>query len=124
MESLNNPTQFVEVLKVVATASGQDPNQLYDYLSHCDLNNVSPHRYFETGLLGIHMSHIDIMGRRVTAGNVVLAVLNATEPDGSKKYALTLKTNSLGTKILFDTTRRNNRKPRATGVKYLVRRSI
>jgi len=123
VESLNNQTQFVEVLKVVATASGQDPNQLYDYLSHRDLNNASPRRDFETGLFGIP-SHIDMMGRRVTAGKPVLAVLNATKPNGSKKYALTLKTNSLVTKVLFDTTRRNNRKPRATGVEYLVGKSM
>lgn len=39
VESLNNQTQFVEVLKVVATASGQDLSQLYGYLSHCDLKS-------------------------------------------------------------------------------------
>jgi choline dehydrogenase len=65
-----------------------------------------------------------MMGRRVTAGNPVLAVLNATKPDGSKRYALTLKTNWLVAKVLFDTTRRNNRKPRATGVEYFVGRSM
>ena len=50
--------------------------------------------------------------------------LGTKNRDGSKKYDLTLKVHSLVTKVLFDTTGKNRELPRATGVEFLVGRSL
>jgi choline dehydrogenase len=86
-----------------------------------DINNNSPARDTTQGLFGLP-SHSTEFWRRFSARDIILATLNATRPDGSRKYPLTLKVNSLATRILFDKTRAN--KPRATGVEYLQGQSL
>lgn len=123
-ETLKNQSEFVQVLEATAKASDQDPSQLLDQiLMKRDLNSPSGLRDYETGLFGFP-SHIDTQGRRVTAGKPVLNVVGAKNPDGSKKYDLTLKVHSLVTKVLFDTTGKNLKLPRATGIEFLVGQSL
>ena len=51
-------------------------------------------------------------------------IANSTNPDGSKKYPLTLRLESFVTKILFNTTGENSKTPQATGVEFLAGQSM
>jgi choline dehydrogenase len=108
---LKNQSQSQIVLEATAKQFGQDSNQLFQ-LIQADLNNDNPGRDVETGVFGFP-AHRDLKGRRSSARNPIAAVVNATNPDGSKKYKLNLSLNSLATKILFDTSGRSDKAPRA-----------
>lgn len=121
-EELKNQTQSQVVLKATANEFGQDPNQIFE-LIQADINNDSPNRDQQTGIFGFP-AHRDLEGRRVSARKAVVEVLNATNHDGSKKYNLTLGTNSFVTKVLFDTAGKNAKIPQAIGVEYLAGKSM
>jgi choline dehydrogenase len=55
-------------------------------------------------------------GQRVGARDFVVAVRDATRPDGRKMYPLDVRTNCFVTKVTFDNT---TSPPRATGVEFL-----
>jgi choline dehydrogenase len=99
---------------------GQDPSALPSLVTG-DLNNNSPNRDQQVGISGFP-THQSPLGVRVSARNPVMAVLNATNADGSKKYPLTLSLQSFVTKVLFNTT--EGKKPKATGVEYLLGQSM
>jgi choline dehydrogenase len=128
-EYLKNQSQATEVLKAAAKVMGQDPTKIFDIISKSDLNNDNPNRDQETGLFGFP-AHRDLKGRRVSSRDAVIQVANATNPNGSKKYKLTVGLNSFATKILFDTKGKDDAKgkhedkPRAIGVEYLYGQSI
>jgi choline dehydrogenase len=54
----------------------------------------------------------------------VIAILNAADPDGWKKYPLTPRTESFVAKIPFNVTGANSRTPRATSVESLAGQSM
>lgn len=58
---------------------------------------------------------------RSSPRDLVYDVATAKNPDGSKKYQLDVATNTLVTKVNFDTT---GAKPKATGVDYLFGESL
>ena len=121
----NNGTVYVDnpgltaVLKAEVASVGDDPAKVLSYVQR-DINSVSPARDTTPGLFGLPY-HANEFWRRISARDIVLSTLNATKPDGSQKYPLTLSVNSLATKILFDSS---SKKPRASGVEYLVGKSI
>jgi choline dehydrogenase len=102
------------VLGAAAKFFGQGPSQLAELVSS-DQNNDSPDRDQQVGIWGFP-THQSPQGLRVSARNPVIAVLNATNADGSKTYNLTLSTKSFVTRVLFDTS---YTKPKALGVEYL-----
>jgi len=115
-ELLANQSGAQTVMKAIASATGQDPNKIFD-LIHDDLNNASPDRDQQTGIFGFP-AHRDQKGRRVSARNAVVDVTS------SNLYKLTLQTTSLVTKVLFDTTGPKSGSPQAIGVEYLFGKSL
>ncbi|KAH8812992.1 hypothetical protein F5884DRAFT_879142 [Xylogone sp. PMI_703] len=120
-EPLGNNSNAQVVLRSVAEASGQDKSKLFD-LIETDLNNASPNRDQQTGIWGFP-AHRTPGGVRSGSRDAILPILNAKNHDGSQKYPLALKLNSLVTKVLFNTSR-NGHKPVATGVEYLSGQSL
>lgn len=121
-EDLKNQTRSQVVLEATAKEFGQDPSQIFE-LIQTDINNDSPNRDEQTGIFGFP-AHRDPEGRRVSARNAVVDVANATNPNGSKKYKLTVGMNSLVSKVLFDTSGNNAETPQAIGVEYLAGQSM
>ncbi|KAE8452291.1 hypothetical protein EG329_000991 [Mollisiaceae sp. DMI_Dod_QoI] len=120
-EFLKNQTQATEVLEATATVMGEDPNKLFYLLTNgTDLNNDRPSRDQQVGLFSLP-AHRDPLGRRVSARTAVFEVWNATNPNGSPKYPLTVSLHSLATKLIFD---KSGKVPRATGVEYLFGQSM
>jgi choline dehydrogenase len=118
---IQNDSNAVLAFKGIASVLGEDPNKLFSYLTNgTDLNTDAPDRDQQIGLFGMP-THRNPLGRRVSARDAVVNVLNATNPNGSKKYPLTLSVHSLATKILFD---KSPPLPRATAVQYLLGKSM
>jgi choline dehydrogenase len=121
----NNGTVYVDnpgltaVLKAEVASVGDDPAKILSLVQR-DINNVSPDRDKTQGLFGLPY-HATEFWRRFSARDIVLSTLNATKANGAQRYPLTLSVNSLATKILFD---KSSKKPRATGVEYLVGKSL
>ena len=119
---LKNQSQAITVLQATAKEFGEDPTKIWDYL-HRDINNDSPDKDQQTGIFEAP-AHKTTSGVRVDARNPIIAVLNSTNPDGSKKYPLTLRLESFVTKVLFNTTGENSKTPRAAGVEFLAGQSM
>ncbi|EFQ33759.1 GMC oxidoreductase [Colletotrichum graminicola M1.001] len=85
-----------------------------------DINNPSPERDNAELIYQIPLSMDENYSRSSPRG-FVLDVARATNKDGSKKYKLDIALNTLVTKVNFDTT---GSKPKATGVDYLVGKSL
>lgn len=115
----NNGTTYVDnpgltdVLKSMVASVGDNPDQVLSLIQR-DINNVSPSRDQTQGLFGLPY-HASEFWRRFSARDIVLSTLSA-----APKYPLTLKTNSLATRIVFS----KGKKPRATGVEYLQGQSL
>jgi choline dehydrogenase len=86
-----------------------------------DVNSASPRRDFQQGVFQATL-HMTKDGKRSSVQTFLADTVNARNSDGSKKYPLTIRTNSLVTKVLFD----NNyvHKPRAIGVEFLKGKSL
>jgi choline dehydrogenase len=119
-EYLRNQSDAQTILAATAKKLGQPQTDVFAMVAR-DLNNNDVDHDQQTGVFGFP-AHRDPMGRRVHAGTAVLQTLSATNADGSKKYPLTLSTESLATKILFNTT--GSVKPKAIGVEYLQGQSM
>lgn len=124
-ENLKNQSQLLEVLAAGAKTIGQDPAKILEY-TQFDHNNDSPDRDQQVGVMGFP-GHRNPKGERVSPRKAVIATLNATNPDGSKKYKFTISFTSLATKVLFDTSKAKSKsgaKPKAIGVEYLFGKSM
>ncbi|PGH00839.1 hypothetical protein AJ79_08091 [Helicocarpus griseus UAMH5409] len=105
----------VETLgRLAATAVGQNPDDL-EKLINADSNAVDPDRDQTLGLFS-SVTHSRVDGIRSNGRNYIIATLN--DP---ADYPLTLKLESLVTKVLFD---KESSPPRATGVEYLSGKSL
>ncbi|RKU46411.1 hypothetical protein DL546_005646 [Coniochaeta pulveracea] len=104
---------------MVATTGG-DANQTLSLVQR-DINSVSPNRDTTQGLFGLPF-HANKKWRRFGARDLALATLSATKEDGTPRYPLTLQTNSLATRILFDQT--HGKRPEAIGIEYLHGQSL
>ncbi|KAI1631596.1 GMC oxidoreductase [Biscogniauxia mediterranea] len=100
--------------KVINTVAG-----LLQVLTQ-DLNSGLPNRDRGELLYQVPLS-MDVDYVRSSPRGLVLDVVNAANDDGSKKYKLDIASNTLVTKINFDTS---GTTPRATGVDYLVGKSL
>jgi choline dehydrogenase len=120
---LKNQSQALALLQATAAGFGEDPGQIWNFL-HRDINNASPDRDQQVGIFG-NPTHMTTAGHRVDARSPVVAVLNATNPDGSRKYPLSLRTESFVTKIIFGPMGpSSNKTPRAIGVEFLAGKSM
>ncbi|KAL1849776.1 hypothetical protein Plec18167_008464 [Paecilomyces lecythidis] len=86
-----------------------------------DLNNDLPGRDQETGPWQVPLAVKLPEQKRTGPRDFVMEVLNAVNPDGSKKYPLDLQLETLVTNIQFDTS---GPKPKAVGVEYLKGKSL
>jgi len=112
---------MVQVLKSMVSGVGGNPADTLSMVSR-DVNNNSPSRDTTQGLFGLPFHGNSTWGR-FSARDLTLATLAAKKPNGQPRYPLTLQTNSLVTRVLFDKPR-PGRKPRATGVEYLRGQSL
>ncbi|KAF6832166.1 choline dehydrogenase [Colletotrichum musicola] len=101
------------VLTAMANDLGQNPSQLPQLVSR-DSNELSANRDTSVGIYGL-ARHARANGQRYSSRDYIVEAVN------TRQYPLTLSQNSLATKILFNTS---GGKPRATGVEYLVGRSL
>ncbi|KAI0854781.1 hypothetical protein F4860DRAFT_507953 [Xylaria cubensis] len=80
-----------------------------------DLSRIDTNRY-EQGVVFRFPLHINALRERSSARDYVIDTLNSRTSNGASKHPLTLSTNSLATRVLFDTT---GDRPKAYGVEYL-----
>ncbi|KAJ4291129.1 hypothetical protein N0V90_010327 [Kalmusia sp. IMI 367209] len=109
---------FVEHLQRLFCTTGNDcPNSTeatYALLQR-DLNRIDRDRYEQDSLYQLPL-HVDEMRRRSSSQTYIRDTVNELNADGSSRYPLTVSTNSLATRVLFDTS---GETPRATGVSFL-----
>lgn len=91
-----------------------------------DINDLSKPRG-----TGVYHSCLNMTkdGRRSFARNYIVATALARDAKGNKKYNLTVSTNSLATRIMFDHGKRRRGRhaktmPNATAVEFLVRATV
>ncbi|KZL78185.1 choline dehydrogenase [Colletotrichum tofieldiae] len=101
------------VLTAMANDFGQNPNQLPQLISR-DSNELNPNRDISAGIYGL-ARHTRANGQRYSSRDYITETIN------TRQFPLTLSQNSLATKIIFNTS---GSKPRATGVEYLVGKSL
>ena len=85
-----------------------------------DMNADSPYREHTTGIYKVPLAANGSI--RSGARDIILAVANAKNCDGSRKYKLDIRLNSFVTKIRFDT--KGGLQPRAVGVDFLDGQSL
>ncbi|KAK5049088.1 hypothetical protein LTR84_005511 [Exophiala bonariae] len=81
-----------------------------------DINAYTPRRDSTEGLYQVPIAVTSVEKKRNGPRDFILATANARNADGSRKYHLDIKLNTLVSKVLFDTS---GSKPRAVGVEYL-----
>ncbi|GME37896.1 putative choline dehydrogenase protein [Neofusicoccum parvum] len=81
-----------------------------------DINAGTPGRDAAEGLYQVPLAVEELSKHRNGPRNFILDTANAVNEDGSRKYHLDIKLNTLVTKVLFD---ESGSKPKATGVSYL-----
>ncbi|KAK4565805.1 hypothetical protein LTR86_003654 [Recurvomyces mirabilis] len=128
--SLNDPAVLANqpavatVLQAVASASGQTGDVLN--LTQTDLNNAAPDRDQQVGIFGLP-AHKTPSGRRVSARDAVVQVLNASGSNGQPLYSLKLQLEALASRVLFSRESSHEhpaRTPQAIGVEYIQGKSM
>lgn len=102
-------------MKRLAQLTGQDPSQVAD-LANTDLLGDFPNRDTMSSFFNM-ATHSDKNGKRASPNNYIRATL--ADP---AKYPLTVKLNTLATKVLFNTT--TGSKPRAIGIEVMEGSSL
>lgn len=121
----DNQTDMLSVLSTVSENLGQSPSQILSNLV-ADVNSVSPSRDQSQGVFGQTL-HVDASNRRFSSRDYILSTKSATKPNGSPRYPLTIKLNTLATKVLFSTPPSRPStppKPKATAVEFLTGASL
>ncbi|KAK1623305.1 GMC oxidoreductase [Colletotrichum phormii] len=112
---LNNPG-LMDILKSHLRSIGKDPEKVIEMVGS-DGNFLSEDRDTTGGIWGLSF-HATDKWERYSSRTYIYETLAAKNADGSPKWPLTLSTNSLSTKVLFEET--DGEKPRAVGVEYLA----
>ncbi|KAK3293726.1 GMC oxidoreductase-like protein [Chaetomium fimeti] len=113
---------LLTALGTVAGHLGQSPSNISTYV-RSDPNAPDPNRDQAQGVFGSTL-HADARWRRFTSRDYVLDTANAAEPDGQKKYQLTVQLDTLATKVLFTNANHPRKTPRAHGVEFLQGQSV
>ncbi|KAK0619644.1 hypothetical protein B0T14DRAFT_519599 [Immersiella caudata] len=111
-----NQQDLVKVFRSMSSLVGGNPASVIQDIQR-DVNNDSPNRDKTQGLFGLPF-HVNETWGRFSSRDIVRATIAAKKPNGQPKYRLTLKTQALATKVLFD-KKKPGKKPEATGVEYL-----
>jgi len=111
---------LVKAFKSMVAMVGGDPDDAVEMASR-DINNPSLDRDRTQGLFGLPF-HANSTWSRFSSRDIILETIAATKKNGKPRYPLTLKTQSLVTRVLFD--KKNKKLPRATGVEYLEGKSL
>ena len=85
-------------------------------LLYRDINRIDTDR-FESPFVFSMVVDVSPDKRRIAARQLIVDALNSGSQDGAAKLPLTISTNSLATKILFD---QSGARPKAYGVEYEV----
>ncbi|EXF79386.1 GMC oxidoreductase [Colletotrichum fioriniae PJ7] len=112
---LNNPG-LMDILKSHLRSIGKDPEKLIEMVGS-DGNFLGEERDTTEGMWGLSF-HATDKWERYSSRTYIYETLAAKNADGSPKWPLTLSTNSLATKVLFEET--EGGKPKAVGVEYLA----
>lgn len=86
-----------------------------------DINAYTSGRDSQEGLFQVPLAVEELSKHRNGPRNFILDTANAVNSDGSRKYHLDIKLNTLVTKVLFD---ESGSKPRAAGVSYIEGSSL
>ncbi|KAH7627833.1 hypothetical protein B0T09DRAFT_367357 [Sordaria sp. MPI-SDFR-AT-0083] len=105
----NDSNPGVKIMKRIAELIGQDPSQVAE-LANTDVLGDFPQRDTMSSFFNM-ATHADKNGKRYSPNNYIRATL--ADP---AKYPLTVKLNTLATKVLFNTT---GQKPRAVGIEVM-----
>ncbi|KAK3388474.1 hypothetical protein B0T20DRAFT_490422 [Sordaria brevicollis] len=110
----NSSNPAVKIMKRLAELIGQDPSDITN-LANTDLLGDFPARDTMSSFFNM-ATHADSKGKRSSPNNYIRATLA-----DAAKYPLTVKLNTLATKVLFNTTTGTggSGKPRATGVEVM-----
>ncbi|KAK7218994.1 hypothetical protein V2G26_006997 [Clonostachys chloroleuca] len=95
---------FFQVVSTAMTALGDSHNPSKDEvwkLLHRDGNSLDGNR-FEKNRITEHTLHHDQKHRRSSPGTYLKSTIDETYSNGTQKYLLTISTNSLATKLLFN----------------------
>ncbi|KAK0743173.1 hypothetical protein B0T18DRAFT_370890 [Schizothecium vesticola] len=112
---------LVDVFKSMVSSVGDDPADVIKMVQR-DINSDSPTRDTTQGLFGLPF-HANATFGRFSARDLIRATLAARNPNGDPQHPLTLRTNALATRVLFDKPRKG-KPPRATGVEFLSGASL
>ncbi|KAL7904239.1 hypothetical protein GGI35DRAFT_489950 [Trichoderma velutinum] len=110
-------------IQSAAEVLGNNPNstaKVNQYLT-ADININSPTRDFTEGIFQVPTAVKQPSWSRSGPRDFILEVVNAVNPDGSRKYHLDLRLQSLVTKIRFDQSKGT---PKAVGVDFLDGQSL
>jgi choline dehydrogenase len=81
-----------------------------------DINAYTPNRDSQEGLYQVPIAVSEVEKKRTGPRDFILATANAVNADGSRKYHLDIKLNTLVSKVRFDTT---GARPKAIGVDFI-----
>jgi choline dehydrogenase len=81
-----------------------------------DINAYTPNRDSQEGLYQVPIAVSEVAKKRTGPRDFILATANAVNADGSRKYHLDIKLNTLVSKVRFDTT---GARPKAIGVDFI-----
>ncbi|CAI6334249.1 unnamed protein product [Periconia digitata] len=108
----------LNIMRSMANLVGLDPNKLVDYVTS-DGNFDGPDRDQTTGMWGLPF-HATSNWKRFSPRDIILSTIGQKRTDGTPAFPLTLKLNSLTTKVLFEP----GETPKAIGVEYRTGASI
>jgi choline dehydrogenase len=115
-----NLTNLVSVFKEVVANTGDNPNDVMARLD-TDVNALDPNRDQDEGVFASTL-HVDENWRRFSSRDYIKDTVAVKKPNGAQLYPLTVKLNSLATKILF--TKETRLRPKARAVEYLEGTSL
>ncbi|PVI00425.1 GMC oxidoreductase [Periconia macrospinosa] len=119
VELLRGQPGFLEIIRTLYNSVGHFPNSTDEIfqLMQRDMNRLDDTRYEANDLFNIPI-HYDAQHRRSSAQSYLMDTVNQYNADGTHRYPLTINTNSLATRIIFENSTTGG-KPRAVGVEYL-----
>ncbi|PNP50698.1 hypothetical protein THARTR1_08716 [Trichoderma harzianum] len=116
--------RIMNIVRAAATVVGNGVSSMsvaYQQWLNGDVNSDAPTRDFTEGLFRIPEAVKQPSWDRAGPRDVILQVANAVNPDGSRKYHLDVRLESLVTKIRFD---QSGSVPKAIGVDFLAGQSL
>lgn len=115
---------FLSVMKSAVRAFGDNVTGTTDELVSLMQRDVNGYNPLENEGVYQEPVHVSANRHRSSAQTYLTDTVNAVHANGSKKYPLTISTESLATRILFDSKKGTDQKPKAIGIEYLQGQSL